>query len=231
MSPSDANEASTPPVVGSVSTLMNGIRASSSRASAATVFASCMSAMVPSCIRAPPEAETMTSGLRSAKARSAARVSFSPTTLPIEPPMNSKSITARTIGIPEIVASPVRTASLCPLLACAAAMRSGYGLLSTKPSGSDETMSASVSLNDRGSARSSMRPAASSLKWWPHFWHTLLLRSSCLLNSISPHIGHCVQRCEGNSFGLRPKGLRSLIQRPRNGTSRVLSPRVRRARR
>ena len=84
---------------------------------AATVFASCMSAIVPSCMRAPPEAATMTSGARSASARSAARVSFSPTTLPMEPPMNSKSITARTTGMSLIVAVPVRTASLCPVFA------------------------------------------------------------------------------------------------------------------
>ena len=169
MSPSDANDARTPPVVGSVSTLMNGMAASSRRATAATVFASCMSAIVPSCMRAPPDADTITSGLRSAYARSAVRVSFSPTTLPIEPPMNSKSITASATGIPAICASPVRTASLWPLFACAAAMRSGYGLLSTNPSGSLDTMSASVSLNDFASAKRSMRSSAPSLKWWPHF--------------------------------------------------------------
>ena len=124
-----------------------------------------MSAIVPSCIRAPPDADTMTRGFRSEYARSAARVSFSPTTLPIEPPMKSKSMTARTIGTLEIRASPVRTASLCPLFACAAAIRSGYGLVSTNPSGSDEIMSASISVNDRASARSSIRARAPSLKW------------------------------------------------------------------
>ena len=56
-------------------------------------MASCISARVPSCIRAPPDAETITSGTRSASAASAARATFSPTTAPIEPPMNPKSIT------------------------------------------------------------------------------------------------------------------------------------------
>ncbi len=49
-----------------------------SRSSAAIVFASCISANVPSCIRAPPDALTMTSGIRSSRAASAARATFSP---------------------------------------------------------------------------------------------------------------------------------------------------------
>src|SRR5438128_7796585 len=151
MSPSDANEASTPPVVGSVSTVTNGMPAASRRAS--------------------------------------------------------------TTGMPASAASPVMTASRRPVFACAAAIRSGYGLLSTKPCGSVEERSASVSLNERGSARSSTRSFAPSLKWCPHLVHTLRFRASCLLNSISPQLGHCVQRCEGNSFGLLPNGLRSLMRR------------------
>ena len=43
---------------------MNGTPAARSRSSAATVFASCMSASVPSCIRAPPDADTTISGTR-----------------------------------------------------------------------------------------------------------------------------------------------------------------------
>src|SRR5216684_4094383 len=48
--------------------------------------------MVPSIMRAPPELETITSGWREASASSIARVTFSPTTAPIEPPMNPNSI-------------------------------------------------------------------------------------------------------------------------------------------
>ena len=43
-------------------------------------------------MRAPPEQETMTSGSCSLTQRSMARVSFSPTAEPIEPPMNEYSI-------------------------------------------------------------------------------------------------------------------------------------------
>ena len=55
-SPRLAKLASTPPVVGSVSTLMNGTPAMSIRVSGAVVLASCSSESVPSCMRAPPEA-------------------------------------------------------------------------------------------------------------------------------------------------------------------------------
>ena len=72
---------------------MNGTPAARSRSIAASVFASCISANVPSCIRAPPDDATTTSGIRAARACSAARVTFSPTTAPIEPPMNPKSMT------------------------------------------------------------------------------------------------------------------------------------------
>ena len=40
-------------------------------------------------MRAPPEQETMISGSRFSRLRSAAMVIFSPTTDPIEPPMNA----------------------------------------------------------------------------------------------------------------------------------------------
>ena len=62
-SPTAANEANTPPVVGSDRTEMYGTPAARRRSSAAIVLASCISASVPSCIRAPPEALTMMSGI------------------------------------------------------------------------------------------------------------------------------------------------------------------------
>ncbi len=47
----------------------------------------CISDSTPSCMRAPPEAETTTKGTWRRSASSIARVIFSPTTEPIEPPM------------------------------------------------------------------------------------------------------------------------------------------------
>jgi hypothetical protein len=56
--------------------------------------------MIPSCWRAPPEAEQMIKGRRSRRATSAARAIFSPTTEPIEAPMNEKSMIASITGSP-----------------------------------------------------------------------------------------------------------------------------------
>ena len=85
MSPSMANDAVTPPVVGSVMTEMYGKCAAAWRSMAHEVFAICMSETKPSCMRAPPEAVKMITGRCSAVARSNRRVTFSPTTLPMDP--------------------------------------------------------------------------------------------------------------------------------------------------
>jgi hypothetical protein len=54
-------------------------------------------------MRAPPDAEmTMSGNLRSSE-RWPRRAIFSPTTEPIEPPMNAKSITPRFTGSPSSV--------------------------------------------------------------------------------------------------------------------------------
>ena len=92
---------------------------------AASVLASCIRANVPSCIRAPPDALTTISGVRVSSAYSAARVTFSPTTAPIDPPMNPKSMTQIAIGVPARVAVPQTAASRIPVATWAAASRSG----------------------------------------------------------------------------------------------------------
>ncbi len=70
------------------------------RPKALDVFAICISESTPSIIRAPPEAETIIKGFFSSRARSATRAIFSPTTEPIEPPMNPKSMTPNWTGMP-----------------------------------------------------------------------------------------------------------------------------------
>jgi hypothetical protein len=85
-------------------TEMNGTRAALTRSTTPIVLTSCISEYVPSCMRAPPEEETMISGMRSAMAASPARATFSPTTEPIEPPMKPKSMTHIETGLPPIVA-------------------------------------------------------------------------------------------------------------------------------
>ena len=59
---------------------------------AALVLAICMSESMPSCMRMPPEQETMMTGRLSSRARSQARAIFSPTTEATLPPRNPNSM-------------------------------------------------------------------------------------------------------------------------------------------
>ena len=124
MSASEAKLATTPPVQGSAMTATNGARASFRRSTAQLVLAICMSEMAPSCMRAPPELATQTSGRCSAAAASQARHSLSPTTLPMLPPRKLKSMTARMQGTSPIADAPATMASVNPLSACASRTRS-----------------------------------------------------------------------------------------------------------
>ena len=75
-------------------------------------------------MRAPPEDVTETSGMPRSAATSLARVKISPTTLPIEPPMNEKSIVHSTQGMPPTVAVPAISASPRPVATSASLRRS-----------------------------------------------------------------------------------------------------------
>jgi hypothetical protein len=75
-------------------------------------------------MRAPPEAVTETSGTPRSAALSQARANFSPTTLPIDPPMNEKSITASWQACSSIAALPITIASPSPVVISASARRS-----------------------------------------------------------------------------------------------------------
>ena len=103
---------------------MNSTPSSASRAIACEVLTICISDTHPSCMRAPPEAEITSSGVRVSSASSAARVIDSPTAPPIEPPMNEKSMPATTIGRPSIVPVPCSAPVLVSLFFCACAIRS-----------------------------------------------------------------------------------------------------------
>ena len=159
-SPSIAKLAVTPPVVGSVRTETYGSRRAPSRSSAADVFAICMSERIPSCMRAPPEAETMTTGTCLSIASSIARASFSPTTEPMLPPRKPNSNAQSTLGRPPIRASPVTTASSVRVFWAAARTRSRYFFVSLKPSGSVVSRFVSRSSKEPGSASSAIRSRA-----------------------------------------------------------------------
>ena len=75
-------------------------------------------------MRAPPEHETTTSGSFSAIARSMARVTFSPTTTPIEPPMKPYSIAATIVRRPPISPTAETSASQESVLALPSLSRS-----------------------------------------------------------------------------------------------------------
>ena len=80
----------------------------------------CMSERMPSCILAPPEAENITSGLRSAIACSHARAILSPVPVPRLPPRKAKSITPSIALWPAISHVPMTTDSRSPVLAIVA---------------------------------------------------------------------------------------------------------------
>ena len=66
-------------------------------------------------MRAPPLVEMMMSGSVFSVARSISRVSFSPTTEPMEPPRKLKSITPNAARCSPILQIPVITASFRPV--------------------------------------------------------------------------------------------------------------------
>jgi len=115
---------------------------------------------MPSCMRAPPEADTMRTGKRFCIASSIARVIFSPTTEAMLPPRKANSKTARATGWPPIRPTPVTTASSRPVLFRAAFTRSVYRFVSLKFSGSLEVRPASRSSKEASSTMEAMRSRA-----------------------------------------------------------------------
>ena len=76
-------------------------------------------------MRAPPEAEIDDERHARSIARSAARANFSPTTDPMLPPRNEKSMTMSAVGVPPMVHDPTIAASRRPVERSAARSRSG----------------------------------------------------------------------------------------------------------
>ena len=96
-------------------TEMYGRCAAAWRSMAHEVFAICMSETKPSCMRAPPEAVKMITGRCSAVARSNRRVTFSPTTLPMDPMKKVDSMMPMAHFKPAMEPWPVRTPSSRPV--------------------------------------------------------------------------------------------------------------------
>ncbi len=148
-------------------------------------------------MRAPPVAEKQTSGARSASERSAARVNFSPTTEPIEPPMYSNSNAVATIGFDFNVPLIAISASFSPVAFCAAAMRSRYFFESRNFKGSIGSSEAKSS-SPLPSSMNAPRRARARIEWWcEHFGHTMRLRSSSGRYSTAPQPSHFSHRPSG----------------------------------
>ncbi len=132
----------------------------------------------------------------SAIAVSIARVIFSPTTDPIDPAKNLKSITAIIAFCPPMVRRPETTASSSLVFSRRIAVFSAYPL---NPSGFADTSPASVSSNDPGSASISIRSRDPIKKWCPQCWQTLRFWWSSRLWIIASQSGHLFQRPSGMS--------------------------------
>ena len=82
---------------------------------AAAVLAICIREKMPSCIRAPPLAAKMMRGRRRRVAYSAARVTFSPTAVPMLPMKKRLSSTTHTALCPMILPTAATAASRRPV--------------------------------------------------------------------------------------------------------------------
>ena len=152
-------------MVGSVKTEINGNFLSFNKCRAAEVFAICIKEFKPSCILAPPDAVTQINGQLAATAAFTPRTKRSPTTEPIEPPMNLNSNAATTTGRFSIVPRTTTNASFSPVCLRAAVRRSGYFLLSLNFKISTGLISRPISSRKSGSNNKSIRFRASNGIW------------------------------------------------------------------
>ena len=164
-SPSHANDALTPPIVGSVRIEIYGSLASSRSFRAAEVFDICIKENVLSCILAPPDALTMIKAWRFSIARFIALTIFSPSTEASEPPMKPKSKTTSWISCPLHLPSPHITELVRPVFSLFSVILFLYDFLSTKFKGSTGFKFASNSTKLPSSQIKFMRSSAFNLMW------------------------------------------------------------------
>ena len=165
ISPSMARLAETPPMVGSVITEMKGRPRWRSRPMAALVLAICIREKRDSCMRAPPLAAKHTRAAPWARAASTPRVKRSPTTEPMEPPMNSNSKAAATRSRPLRRPRMTTRASFSLVSFWAWASRSLYFFRSLNLRGSTDSRSGAISSRPSGSRKLSRRRRALKRPW------------------------------------------------------------------
>ena len=111
-------------------------------------------------MRAPPEQQTITSGMRRCRARSTARVMISPTTTPMLPPMKLYSMATTASSSPSRRPTAESAASRRPVAARPAASRSTYGFLSSNCKGSVDSRPRSNAVQAPSSNSEASRCAA-----------------------------------------------------------------------
>ena len=169
---------------------MKGRSFSFKRCSAALVLAICISELSPSCIRAPPDADTQMKVQPSAAARRTPWTKRSPTTEPIEPPIKRNSNAATTTGSPCMVPRITTSASSSLVVLRAAARRSGYFLLSLNFRMSMGRMAAASSSRLSASSSRSSRSRAPKASWWPHLGQTWAFSAMSVAYWVVPQEGH-----------------------------------------
>ena len=169
-----AKLASTSARGGRVSTEMNGrpLRLSDSRAT--TVFAICISERIPSCMRAPPDAATTTSGTPSSTARAHRRAKSLTHHRAHGPARKRKSIDTE-CHAPVTYGTPACQKALrtCPCRPAPSESRSTYGRISRNDRGSDGRDSSATGRQLCGSASCTSRSAGAdeddgTSKWADH---------------------------------------------------------------
>ncbi len=148
-------------------------------------------------MRAPPLAEKQTKGAPMSRARSAPRAKRSPTTEPIEPPMNAKSKAAATIGRCSRLPSSTISASRSPVAFWLDLIRSTYFFWSLNFRTSVGPSSAPISVPVPGSRNDASRTRARTGMWKLHFGQTSRLSSSSCRYSTAPQLSHFSQSPSG----------------------------------
>ena len=136
---------------------MKGDPFSRKRLAAVTVLAICISDSTPSCTLAPPPVTNATNGKSRRAAVSNAVATFSPTTLPMLPPINPKSNTTSITSMPSIRQRPITAASVNPVRFWSREINFWYGFRLLKDNGDTELRYLWDSLNVRLSANNSTR--------------------------------------------------------------------------
>src|SRR5437867_6767428 len=150
-------------------------------------------------MRAPPLVEIMMTGSSFSVPLSIRRVSFSPTTEPIEPPRKLKSITPSATRCSPILPMPVTTASFRPVAFWCSLSLALYDATPLNPKTSTLPRLSSISWKVQVSTNECMRSRERIGKWCWQLRQTFRFSSNSLSKTIVLHLGHFVHNPSGMS--------------------------------